>query len=199
MSIIERYSPLNLAYQVVIVTNASSPLGIVVCNTLLKSNALVLATDSKAKAESFSEGAYTHFQFHRCGLGAEGAARDIVADAKEKFKVERVDALVNIGSAEDDERMREGHRKLALACADVMEAQDGGAIVNAFWEAAWETEGGMMSKAVETLAQTTKETSSKVSQKVRCNMIAPSSKSTLCVTPRNCETCWSYRGERLAN
>ncbi|OQO02199.1 hypothetical protein B0A48_11753 [Cryoendolithus antarcticus] len=136
MSIIERNSPLNLQYKVCIVTNASSPLGVVICKTLLKANALVLGVDDKVRDQSLNAGLGTHFQFEQVDLHDADAAEAIVESAKRKFEGlgggGRVDALVDL--VDEDDGDGKGHdvesfRKLSLATGEVMKEGNGGSIV----------------------------------------------------------------------
>jgi NADP-dependent 3-hydroxy acid dehydrogenase YdfG len=52
MSIVQRTNPLNLQYRICIVTGAVSPLGTIICKTLLKADAFVFAVDMKMKDDS---------------------------------------------------------------------------------------------------------------------------------------------------
>ncbi len=151
MSITQRDSPLNLVTRVAIVTGASSPLGIVVCKTLLKANALVLGTDIKDKNPSLNSGYGTHFQFHQCDLTGPGAPAAILAHCRERFGLERVDILLNIASigdgwhAIDTVGNEVWDRVMALnltaparligECVKVMREQNGGCIVNVVGQA----------------------------------------------------------------
>lgn len=136
MSIMQRDSPVNLSYKVVIVTNASSPVGVVVCKTLLKANALVLGTDTKNKDDSLTASAYSHFQFSPCSLTDDGAAEFLIAEVRKKFNTQRLDALVNLQRGEDSVEMQRAHRRLMDTCIQAMEAGDGGSIVNCTMQAA---------------------------------------------------------------
>ncbi|KAK6417482.1 hypothetical protein LTR95_017331 [Oleoguttula sp. CCFEE 5521] len=136
MSIIERNSPLNLQYKVCIVTNASSPLGVVICKTLLKANALVLGVDDKVRDHSLNAGLGTHFQFEQVDLQGSDAAAAIIESAKRKFEGlgggGRVDALVDLVDEEGGDgkaKDLEGLRKLSLAIGEVMKEGNGGSIV----------------------------------------------------------------------
>ena len=109
MSLIERSNPLNLQYRVCVVTSASTPLGVVICKTLLKANALVLGIDSRPRDHELNANEGTHFQFEECSVNDEGAPERIVEAAKKKFGVERLDALVNVveeGKEEDLEGLK---------------------------------------------------------------------------------------------
>ena len=128
MSIIERSNPLNLQYRVCIVTSASTPLGVIICKTLLKANALVLGVDNKPKDKSLNAGLGTHFQFESCDLEEEDVSERIIEAARKKFGgVERIDGLVNIIEEEDD---LEGLRRLSDAVGEVMDKERKGSIVN---------------------------------------------------------------------
>ena len=96
MSIISRENPLNLQHQVCVVTSASSPLGVRICKTLLKANAFVLGIDSKKRDATLNAGLGTHFQFEERSLDGKDAAEKIVASAKEKFGVEKLNVLINL-------------------------------------------------------------------------------------------------------
>ncbi|KAK4554785.1 hypothetical protein LTR86_008287 [Recurvomyces mirabilis] len=122
MSIIPRDSPLNLQYRICIVTSASSVLGIVVCKTLLKANALVLGIDDQKQDHSLSSAPGTHFQFLQCSI--ESASEQVVKVVAEKFEgSERVDVLICLGH---------GHGESALAetVGGFMCKGDGGSIVH---------------------------------------------------------------------
>lgn len=166
---------------------ASSAVGIVVCNTLLKANALVLGTDTLAKDESFSASNYSHFQFYQCKLGEEGAADRIIADAKRKFRVDRIDGLVNLASAQDDAELQAAYKTLAVACAAAA-GINGGAVVNALVEAAVTTAGqsGETDQSVKRFREICSEIKS---DNVRCNIIAPSKFSNPSI---NCQRSPTY-------
>lgn len=129
MSIIERSNPLNLQYRVCLVTSASSTLGVIVCKTLLKANALVLGIDSRPKDPSLNAGLGTHFQFERCNVNEKGTAERIIEAAREKFDTERLDVLVNIAEEGKEEDL-DGLRSLAEACGAVMAGAGQGVLVN---------------------------------------------------------------------
>nr|OQO10887.1 hypothetical protein B0A51_16693 [Rachicladosporium sp. CCFEE 5018] len=137
MSIIERNSPLNLQYKVCIVTNASSPLGVVICKTLLKANALVLGVDDKVRDHSLNAGLGTHFQFEQVDIHAPNAADRVIDSAKRKFEGlgggGRVDALINLlaedAASDGKGKDVEGFKKLSLANGEVMKEGNGGSIV----------------------------------------------------------------------
>ena len=125
MSIIERTNPLNLQFRVCIVPSASSPLGVVVCKTLLKANALVLGVDSRPIDHSLNAGLGTHFQFLQCDLDA-GSVDKIAASSCEKFGTDRVDVLVNISEGD----VVEGTRKLSNVVGGLMGGEGKGSIIN---------------------------------------------------------------------
>lgn len=129
MSIIERYSPLNLQYRVCIVTSASTPLGVIICKTLLKANALVLGIDSRPKDHTLNAGLGTHFQFEECDVNDQKTPERIAEAAKEKFGVARLDALVTIVE-EEKEGDLEGLRRLGEAVGGVMGKEGKGSIIN---------------------------------------------------------------------
>ncbi|KAK5117511.1 hypothetical protein LTR85_008896 [Meristemomyces frigidus] len=129
MSIIEKSNPLNLQYRVCVVTSAATPLGVIVCKTLLKANALVLGIDSRPKDHSLNAGLGTHFQFEECSVDDKSTPERIVEAARKKFGFERIDALVNIVE-EGKEGDLEGLAKLSEVVGQGM-AQDGrGSIIN---------------------------------------------------------------------
>jgi len=138
MSIIPRESPLNLSYRVAIVTSAFTPLGVIVCKTLLKANALVLGLDVPARQRepSLNAGLGTHFQYLTCDWSADGAAEEVLDAARMKFGVERLDLLVHVEEKSQDDCAR-GPEPLALmeACAEAMRTQDGGAIISIIGQA----------------------------------------------------------------
>ena len=129
MSIIKRSNPLNLQYRVCIVTSASTALGVVICKTLLKANALVLGLDSRPKHDSLNAGLGTHFQFEQCNLKDDGVAGKLIAAAREKFGVESLDVLVNVAE-EGEEADLEGLRNLTEVVGEVMDRERSGSIVN---------------------------------------------------------------------
>ncbi|KAK3074703.1 hypothetical protein LTR53_002646 [Teratosphaeriaceae sp. CCFEE 6253] len=126
MSIIERSNPLNLQYRVCIVTSASSPLGVVICKTLLKANAFVLGIDTLNKDASLNAGRGTHFQFLQCGVHEAGAAERIVDAARVKFDgIEGIDVLVNLPGSKDENLVG-----LSQAVKRVMVREGRGSIVS---------------------------------------------------------------------
>lgn len=129
MSIISRSNPLNLQYRVCMVTSASTPLGVIICKTLLKANALVLGIDSRPKDDSLNAGLGTHFQFAKCNVNDERAPERIVEAAKEGFAVERIDVLVNVVE-EAKENELNGMKRLGEVVRRVMEQEGKGSIVN---------------------------------------------------------------------
>lgn len=172
MSIIERYSPLNLAYKIIVVTNASSPVGVIVSNTLLKANALVLGVDNKPKDDTLSASTYSHFQFWKCKLTDDNAVDEIIEYATKVFKTDRINGMVNLINADDDADTLAAHEKLAARCAKIMEGGiDGGSVVTTVIQAA--NIDAQASQAVDQLLKTNKQVSSEVSKdKVRCNIVA---------------------------
>ena len=126
MSIIERSNPLNLQYRVCVVTSASTPLGVIICKTLLKANALVLGVDFRPKDHSLNAGLGTHFQSEQCD---PSDADRIVEAAREKFGLERLDVLVNVveQGREDD---LGGLRNLSAVVGKVMASEGRGTIIN---------------------------------------------------------------------
>jgi len=173
MSIIDHGNPLNLSYKIIVVTNASTPLGVVICNTLLKANALVLGTDIGQKEHSLSASKYSHFQFWQCDLNDQNAADEVIGYARKNFRTDRIDGLVNLARIDDG---TDTYRDLATACAkEIAEGLDGGAIVNTFLEVA---EGDARTeKAASTLLRATE---GNASAKVRCNAIG------FCMYPSLC-------------
>jgi len=199
MSIIDHGNPLNLSYKIIIVTNASTPLGVVVCNTLLKANALVLGTDIGQKEHSLSASKYSHFQFWQCDLNDQNAAQEVIGYAKQIFRTDRIDGLVNLARVDNN---TDPYRDLATGCAkEIAEGLDGGAIVNTFLEVA---EGDARTeKAASTLL---KAMEGNASAKVRCNAVgfcvylSPSLKSlvrlTCLVDGEKVEQCQQYDSAR---
>lgn len=135
MSIIPRESPLNLSYRVAVVTSAFTPLGVVVCKTLLKANALVLGLDVPARRcePSLNAGLGTHFQYLTCDWFADGSAEEVLEAARKKFGVDRLDLLVHVEEKSQDARAK-GHdhvpQALMAACAKAMRAQHGGVVIS---------------------------------------------------------------------
>lgn len=127
MSIIERSNPLNLQYNVCLVTAASSPLGVRVCKSLLKANAMVLGIDITPRDSTLNAGLGTHFQFEELDIGTEDSAGKVVSAAKEKFGLERVDVLVDIVDKRRAD-MSECER-LTEAAVEVMKEQGKGSII----------------------------------------------------------------------
>ena len=119
MSIIEKTNPLNLQYKICVVTNASSPLGVVICKTLLKANALVLGIDKNARDESLNAGLGTHFQFEQRDLNDPKTPENIISASKEKFESlgGKFDVLVNLVWPEH----LDGIKNLTSAIGKVME------------------------------------------------------------------------------
>lgn len=125
MSIIERDNPLNLQFQVCVVTAAGSPLGVVICKTLLKANAFVLGVDTHPKHDSLNAGLGTHFQFLNCDVTHPDTPKKIIETAREAYGLERVDGLVNV-------MMEPGNESKGLneAVAEIMVGQHHGSIVS---------------------------------------------------------------------
>lgn len=129
MSIISRENPLNLQHQVCVVTSASSPLGVRVCKTLLKANAFVLGIDSKTRDATLNAGLGTHFQFEERTLDGKDAAEKIVASAKEKFGVEKLDVLVNLVEKGKESDLA-GNEALTDAAIVSMRQQGKGSVIS---------------------------------------------------------------------
>ena len=129
MSIIERSNPLNLQYRVCVVTSAATPLGVIICKTLLKANALVLGVDSQPKDPSLNAGLVTHFQSDQCDLEDPNTAARSVEATREKFGFDRIDVLVNVVhlGAQGD---LIGLRNLSEVVGEVMGKEGRGTIVN---------------------------------------------------------------------
>lgn len=126
MSIIEKSNPLNLQYRVCIVTSAASPLGVIICKTLLKANALVLGLDTNVKHASLNAGLGTHFQFEQCDLQDSQTPERALKAAREAFGTDRVDVLVNVL----DGGALKGYENLSQAVGDLMREERRGSIVN---------------------------------------------------------------------
>ncbi|PPJ60388.1 hypothetical protein CBER1_08012 [Cercospora berteroae] len=129
MSIIERTNPLNLQYKVCVVTNASTPLGVVICKTLLKANALVLGIDKNARDHSLNAGLGTHFQFEQRDLNDPETPQEIIASSVKKFDSlgGKFDALVNLVG--EDGTDLDGIRNLTEGLGDVMKEAGQGSII----------------------------------------------------------------------
>lgn len=132
MSIIERENPLNLQYKICVVTAASSPLGVVICKTLLKANALVLGIDKNPRDESLNAGLGTHFQFEECDISNDGGGggdvvKNIIASSKEKFEGlgGRFDVLVDLVREGEEEGDLGGIEALTKGIGDVMRESGG--------------------------------------------------------------------------
>jgi NAD(P)-dependent dehydrogenase (short-subunit alcohol dehydrogenase family) len=128
MSIIERTNPLNLQYRVCVVTSAFSPLGVIICKTLLKANALVLGIDTRPRDESLNAGLGTHFQCENCDVNDSDVPERIVEAAKEKYGVERMDVLVNVLDAGKEDDL-EGLEKMSRRLVEVMAKERTGSVV----------------------------------------------------------------------
>lgn len=132
MSIIERTNPLNLQYKICVVTNASSPLGVVICKTLLKANALVLGIDTRPRDHSLNAGLGTHFQFEQVDIKELETPKKIIEASQEKFESlgGKFDALVNLVEKEDeDDDDVAGIANLTKAIGNVMRETGQGSII----------------------------------------------------------------------
>lgn len=131
MSIIERTNPLNLQYKICVVTNASSPLGVVICKTLLKANALVLGIDTRPRDHSLNAGLGTHFQFEQVDIKEPETPKKIIEASQEKFESlgGKFDALVNLVEKEDDDDDVAGIANLTKAIGNVMRESGQGSII----------------------------------------------------------------------
>ncbi|KAK5136964.1 hypothetical protein LTR08_001471 [Meristemomyces frigidus] len=127
MSRIERSNPLNLQYRVCIVTSASTPLGVIICKTVLKANALVLGVDYRPKDHSLNVGLRTHFQFEQCDLHDERAAEKIVEAARKRHGLERLDVLVNVVEEGKGDEL-DGLKTLSEVVGTVMESEGKGTV-----------------------------------------------------------------------
>lgn len=145
MSIIERTNPLNLQYKICVVTNASSPLGVVICKTLLKANALVLGIDTRPRDHSLNAGLGTHFQFEQVDIKELETPKKIIEASQEKFESlgGKFDALVNLVEKEDDDDVA-GIANLTKAIGNVMRESRQGSIITVAHESV--EEGGIQSK-----------------------------------------------------
>lgn len=146
MSIIERTNPLNLQYKICVVTNASSPLGVVICKTLLKANALVLGIDKRPRDHSLNAGLGTHFQFEQVDIKELETPKKIIEASQEKFESlgGKFDALVNLVEKEDDDDDVAGIANLTKAIGNVMRESGQGSIITVAPGNA--EEGGIQSK-----------------------------------------------------
>lgn len=131
MSIIERTNPLNLQYKICVVTNASSPLGVVICKTLLKANALVLGIDTRPRDHSLNAGLGTHFQFEQVDIKELQTPKKIIEASQEKFESlgGKFDALVNLVEKEEDDDDVAGIANLTKAIGNVMRESGQGSII----------------------------------------------------------------------
>jgi NAD(P)-dependent dehydrogenase (short-subunit alcohol dehydrogenase family) len=145
MSIIARTNPLNLQYRVCVVTSAFSPLGVIICKTLLKANALVLGIDTRPQDESLNAGLGTHFQCEICDVNDPDTPKRIVEAAIEKYGVERMDVLVNVLEAGREGVGLERLGRLSRGLAEVMAKERKGSIVTVLGD----VEGGDEEKAKE--------------------------------------------------
>lgn len=127
MSIIERSNPLNLSYQICIVSGASSELGTIICKTLLKANAFVYGVDSYPKHDSLNAGMAMHFGFEEGNLVDSGAAEKIIESVRVKHKTDRLDLLVNVV---ENANQLSGLTNLSTAVGAVMPNEGKGRIIN---------------------------------------------------------------------
>lgn len=117
-----------MQYRIAVVTNASSPLGVVICKTLLKANANVLGVDMHDRHHTLNAGLGTHFQFERLDVHAGDTPQKIVQAAQEKYGLERLDILVNIVE-EGKEGDLDGLKRLSEVIGQVMAKEKTGAII----------------------------------------------------------------------
>ena len=129
MSIIERSNPLNLSYQICIVTGASSELGTIICKTLLKANAFVFGADTNPKHDSLNAGAAMHFGFEECDLVDAGSAEKVIESVRVKHKTDRIDLLVNVVEGGTESKWK-GISNLTKAVAHVMSNEGKGRVIN---------------------------------------------------------------------
>ena len=129
MSIIEKTNPLNLQYRICIVTGCASPLGTIICKTLLKANAFVFGVDTKLKDHTLNAGTGMHFQFEQCDLADSGSAEKVIEAVREKFRLERLDILVNVVE-EGQENDWKSVTDLSKAVSQVMAREGHGSVVN---------------------------------------------------------------------
>ncbi|KAF2212544.1 hypothetical protein CERZMDRAFT_105970 [Cercospora zeae-maydis SCOH1-5] len=129
MSIIEKTNPLNLQYKVCVVTNASTPLGVVICKTLLKANALVLGIDKNARDHSLNAALGTHFQFEQRDVNDPETPREIITASQKKFDSlgGKFAALVNLIG--EDEADLGGLQNLTKVLGDVMREAGQGSVI----------------------------------------------------------------------
>lgn len=140
MSIIERTNPLNLQYKICIVTNASSPLGVVICKTLLKANALVLGIDTRPRDHSLD------VDLFELDIKELETPKNIIEASQEKFESlgGRFDALVNLVEKEDDDDDVAGIANLTKVIGNVMRETGQGSIITVAPRSV--EEGGIQSK-----------------------------------------------------
>jgi hypothetical protein len=96
---------------------------------LLKANAFVFAVDTKMKDDSLNAGLGMHFQFERCDLANSGSAEQIIEAVREKFRLERLDILVNVVEREKQNKWK-GAADLSKAVGQVMAQEGHGCVVN---------------------------------------------------------------------
>jgi hypothetical protein len=129
MSIIERSNPLNLSYQICIVSGASSELGTIICKTLLKANAFVFGVDTTPKHDSLNAGMAMHFGFEECDLAHAGSAEKVIESVRVKHKTDRIDLLVNIVEDDRDGKWK-GVSNLSKAVSHVMSGDGKGRVIS---------------------------------------------------------------------
>lgn len=177
MSIIERTNPLNLQYKICVVTNASSPLGVVICKTLLKANALVLGIDTRPRDHSLNAGLGTHFQFEQVDIKEPETPKKIIEASQEKFESlgGKFDALVNLVEKEDDDDDDDdvaGIANLTKAIGNVMRESRQGSIITVAPGSV--EEGGIQSKGqMIDFAKSLMQQFQDNSNSIRTNIIIP--------------------------
>jgi NADP-dependent 3-hydroxy acid dehydrogenase YdfG len=129
MSIIERSNPINLQYRVAVVTSASTPLGVIICKTLLKANAFVVGIDSRRKDHSLNAGEGTHFQFVERDVNNKDVPEAVIELARKTFYGKSANVLVNVVE-EGKEGDLDGLKRLTQAIGEVMQREKEGCIVN---------------------------------------------------------------------
>ena len=129
MSIIERSNPINLQYRVAVVTSASTPLGVIICKTLLKANAFVIGLDSREKDHSLNAAEGTHFQFVKRDANDKDVSEAVIELARKRFYGKSVNVLVNVVE-EGKEGELNGLKKLTQTVGEEMQREKEGCIVN---------------------------------------------------------------------
>lgn len=163
MSIIERSNPLNLSYQICVVSGASSDLGTIICKTLLKANAFVDAVDTTPQHHSLNAGPAVHFGFDQCDLADPGSAENVIESARTKHKTDRINVLVNVVE-EGTETQWNGVTSLSKAVAKVMAKEGNGRVITVLGkENTSRDKASSLSKAI-----------SKEHSEVTCNVVMPS-------------------------